>query len=129
MTKHDLVSGLFTSIQNNELVHNRDCIYPASKTISNILRVLQGHSYIGAFEYIEDGRGGKFKIQLMGRINKCVPIKPRYSVKASEFEKWAKLFLPAKDIGILVVSTPKGVISHIDAINQKSGGRLIGYVY
>lgn len=65
----------------------------------------------------------------MGRINKCVPVKPRYSVTVDEFEKWAKLFLPAKGIGILVVTTPKGVVSHIDAVQQKTGGRLLGYVY
>ena len=32
-------------------------------------------------------------------------------------------------IGILIVSTPQGLMSHIEAQEKKVGGRLIGYVY
>ncbi len=125
----DLVSGLFTTLQNNEMVRNRECIYPASKLIANILRVLQKNGYIGAFEYIEDGRGGKFRIQLLGRINRSAPIRPRFSVKKNEYDKWEKLYLPSKDIGILIISTSKGVMSHNEAKKLGLGGKLIGYVY
>ncbi|MEM4417658.1 MAG: 30S ribosomal protein S8, partial [Nitrososphaerota archaeon] len=77
----DLVSGLFTSIQNNESVRNRECIVKASKLVGEILKVLQRHGYIGAFEFIEDGRGGKYRIQLLGRVNRSAPIRPRRAVK------------------------------------------------
>lgn len=129
MTRHDLVSGLFNIIQNNEFVGNRECVYPASKLIAAILKVLQKYSYIGEFEYIDDGRGGKFKIQLLGRINKCGSIKPHFSVKVNELEEWEKQYLPARDIGIIILTTPKGVMSHIEAKKLKVGGRLLGYVY
>ena len=125
----DWVSGLFTTLQNNEMVRNRECVYKASKLIGEILKVLQRHGYIGAFEYIEDGRGGKFRIQLLGRINRSAPIRPRFSVKKNEYEKWEKQFLPGRNIGILVVTTPKGVMSHIEARQQGIGGKLLGYVY
>lgn len=125
----DLVSGLFTTLQNNEAVRNRECIYPASKLIANILRVLQRHGYVGAFEYIEDGRGGKFRIQLLGRINRSAPIRPRYSVRKNEYDEWEKRYLPSRDIGILIVSTNKGVFSHIEAKKMNIGGKLLGYVY
>jgi small subunit ribosomal protein S8 len=77
MVAKDLVAGLFTTLQNNEFVRNRECIYYYSRLITDILRTLQRHGYIGAFEYIEDGRGGKVLIQLLGRINRAAPIKPR----------------------------------------------------
>ena len=125
----DWVSGLFTTLQNNEMVRNRECIYKASKLIGEILKVLQRHGYIGAFEYIEDGRGGKFRIQLLGRINRSSPIRPRFSVKKNEYDKWEKQFLPGRNIGILVVTTPRGVMSHIEAKQQGIGGKLLGYVY
>lgn len=129
MTKHDLVSGLFTTLQNNEMARKRECVYPASKLIADVLKVLQRHGYIGAFEYIEDGRGGKFRIQLLGRINRSAPIKPYFSVQKNEFEKWEGQYLPGKDIGILIVTTPKGVMSHTEARSLGIGGRLLGYVY
>ncbi|MEM1742477.1 MAG: 30S ribosomal protein S8 [Nitrososphaerota archaeon] len=125
----DLVSGLFTTLQNNEMARNRECIYSASKLIGNILRVLQRHGYIGAFEYIEDGRGGKFKIQLLGRINRSAPIRPRFSVNKNEWDKWEEKYLPSRDVGILIVTTNKGVMSHIEVKKLGIGGKLLGYVY
>ncbi|MEM1944731.1 MAG: 30S ribosomal protein S8 [Nitrososphaerota archaeon] len=125
----DLVSGLFTSIQNNESVRNRECIVKASKLVGEILKVLQRHGYIGAFEFIEDGRGGKYRIQLLGRVNRSAPIRPRRAVKKDGYEQFEKQYLPGRGIGILVMTTPKGVLSHIEAGKLGQGGRLLGYVY
>lgn len=129
MTRHDLVSGLFVTIEGNEMVRNRECLYPASKLIANILRVLQKQAYIGEFEYIEDGRGGKFKIQLLGRVNRCRSVRPRHSIQVGDYEKWEKMFLPARGLGILILTTPQGVMSQSDAKEQRLGGKLLGYVY
>ena len=32
-------------------------------------------------------------------------------------------------VGMLVVSTSKGILSHTEALEQNMGGRLLGYVY
>ena len=67
---------------NDETRNKREClISPASKLIGSVLRVLQIDGYIGKFEFIDDGRFGKFDVQLLGRINKCGIIKPRSSCK------------------------------------------------
>jgi len=105
---------------------------PSSKLVASVLRVMQRYGYIGEFEHIDDGRWGKLKIQLLGRINKCGAIKPRYSVKYVDLLRmpdWLKSYLPSRDIGILVLSTSQGVISHIEAIERRIGGVLIAYVY
>jgi len=130
LTTMDTLANGLTAIMNNELRNKRDCVIsPASKLLGRVLRVLQLNGFIGEFEFIDDGRAGKFKIQLLGRVNKCGAIKPRYSVSADGFENWEKTFLPAKDVGILVVSTPLGVISHKEANGKNVGGRLLAYVY
>jgi small subunit ribosomal protein S8 len=126
----DTLSNGLTAIMNNEMRNKRDCVIsPASKLLGRVLRVLQLNGYIGEFEFIDDGRAGKFKIQLLGRLNKCGAIKPRYSVGADGFEDWEKTFLPARDVGIIVVSTPSGVLSHREAKAKNVGGRLLAYVY
>ena len=126
----DTLSNGLTAVMNNELRNKRDCVIsPASKLLGRVLRVLQLSGYIGEFEFIDDGRSGKFKVQLLGRVNKCGAIKPRYSVSADGFENWEKTFLPARDVGILVVSTPLGVLSHKEAKEKNTGGRLLAYVY
>jgi small subunit ribosomal protein S8 len=124
-----LANGL-TSIINNEMRNKQECIIsPASKLLGRVLRVMQLSGYIGEFEFIDDGRSGKFKVQLLGRINKCGAIKPRFSVGTTQFETWEKRFLPSRDIGVLVVSTSQGVVSHRKAKKKKIGGRLLAFIY
>jgi len=126
----DTIANGLTTIYNNEMRRKKECyIMPASKLLGNVLRVMQIHSYIGEFEFIDDGRTGKFRVQLLGRINKCGAIRPRYSFKAKDIEKWEKTYLPARDMGILIVSTPEGVMSHIEAKKRGIGGKLLAYVY
>lgn len=130
MVLNDPLANCLSTILNNELRNKRECVVaPASKLIGNVLRVIQKHGYIGEFEFIDDGRAGKFRIQLLGRINKCGVIKPRYSVKIKEMEFFEKRYLPAKDMGILIISTPKGVMSHKEAVENHVGGKLLAYVY
>jgi len=130
LTMMDTLSNGLTAIMNNEMRNKNECIIsPASKLLGRVLRVLQLNGYIGEFEFIEDGRSGKFKVQLLGRINKCGAIKPRYSVSTDGFENWEKTYLPARNVGLLVVSAPLGVISHREARAKNVGGRLLAFVY
>lgn len=130
MTMMDTVANGLTSIMNNEMRNKQGClISPASKLLGRVLRVMQLSGYIGEFEFIDDGRSGKFKVQLLGRINKCGAIKPRFSVGTAQFETWEKRFLPSRDIGVLVVSTSQGVVSHKKAKKKKIGGRLLAFIY
>ncbi len=130
MTLMDTVANGLTSIINNEMRNKQECVIsPASKLLGRVLRVMQLSGYIGEFEFIDDGRSGKFKVQLLGRINKCGAIKPRFSVGTTQFETWEKRFLPSRDIGVLVVSTSQGVVSHRKAKKKKIGGRLLAFIY
>jgi small subunit ribosomal protein S8 len=126
----DTVANGLTSIMNNEMRNKQECVIsPASKLLGRVLRIIQLSGYIGEFEFIDDGRSGKFKVQLLGRINKCGAIKPRFSVGTAQFETWEKRFLPSRDIGVLVVSTSQGVVSHKKAKKKKIGGRLLAFIY
>ena len=130
MTLLDPLADGLSKIELNEQVGKREVVVqPASKQIAATLRVLQKAGYVGEFEYIDDGGAGKFSIQLLGRINRCRVIKPRFSVGYLDFEKWEKQFLPAKGFGILVVTTVQGYMSHEEAIRNRIGGRLVAYVY
>ncbi len=128
--KMDTLADALINLKNNEAVGKKECfIKPASKLIGNVLKVMQKYNYIGGFEFIDDGRGGKYKVQLIGKINDCKAIKPRYSVGKDEFMEWEKRYLPSRHLGILIVSTSKGVMSHKEAKENKIGGKLLAYVY
>ena len=104
-------------------------LQPTSNIIQDVLATLQKEQYIGEFEKIENGRGGQFKVQLLGRINKMGVIKPRFPVKASEIANWEKRYLPAINFGFLILSTSIGVITQRVATERRLGGRLIAYVF
>ena len=104
-------------------------IRPRSKMIGTVLRILQANGYIAEYESINDGREGKFKVELLGRINKIGVIKPRKAIKARNIERAEKEFLPAINFGMLLISTNQGLMSHLEAKEKHIGGRLIAYVY
>ncbi|MBI5226333.1 30S ribosomal protein S8 [Candidatus Micrarchaeota archaeon] len=104
-------------------------VKPTSRLIKEVLQVLQDNGYITGCEYQTDAQGGFFTVTLNGKINDCGTIKPRFSVTALTWEKFEQRFLPSKDTGILIVSTPQGVMTHLQAKEKKTGGRLIAYTY
>src|SRR5437763_15430128 len=106
------ISNMFSSILNNERRHKHECIvYPASKLMGQVLRVMQKYGYVGEFEFVDDGRGGKFKIQLLVRGKNCGSVRPRFSSTVPEFKKWCKGLLRSSDFVLLIVTTPKRVIA------------------
>lgn len=126
----DPIANALINIKNHENASKRVCrVRPASKLLGEILRVMQKNNYISTYEFIDDGRDGTYKIELVGKINACKAVKPRYAVKKDDFEKFEKRYLPARDVGLLIVSTPHGVVSHTDAKKMLTGGRLLAYVY
>jgi len=127
--RHDTLADVLSAIKNAERVGKRECITPASRLAKEVLKVMQKEGYIGTFEFIDDGRAGKFRVELKQRINDCNVIKPRYSVSIDEFEKFEKRYLPARDFGILILTTSKGIMTHKEAKKQRVGGKLLAYVF
>ncbi len=126
----NLLANTLSAIKNAEMRNKKECIvYPTSKFVATVLKVIQKNAYIGEFELIDDGRGGKFRIQLLGRINNCGIIKPRIGVSYKELVKYESKFLPSKEIGILILSTSKGIMTSREARENRIGGILLCYVY
>ncbi|MBM3291375.1 30S ribosomal protein S8 [Candidatus Bathyarchaeota archaeon] len=124
-----LINALNT-IMSHESRRKSECIItPASGLVGRVLRLIQSKGYIGEIEFIDDGRQGKFKVQLFGRINECKGVNPRYSTKVKDMEKWEKRFLPSRELGLVILSTPRGIMEHKQAIEQNVGGVVIAYVF
>lgn len=126
---NDPLANVMNVIGNAQRVGKATCVVtPVSKLIKTILRMMQDHQYIGGVEY-KDVRGGIATINLLGKINKCGVIKPRFSVTKDNYTKFEKRFLPAKDFGMIIVSTSQGVMTHAEAKEKKLGGKVIAFVY
>lgn len=128
--QHDTLSDAFAAINNaTRIGKDTATIEPATDLVKNVLMQLQKEGYVGVFELVEDGKGGKFKVEIGGNINECQPVKPNFFVKAEEYTKWSKRYLPARNFGHLIVTTPKGVMTHEKAQEEHVGGKLLGYIY
>jgi len=102
-------------------------IIPVSKLMIEVLKILKTNSFVEDFK-IEKDKFDKAIIKI-GKLNKCGAIKPRFFVKTKNFDKYVKRFLPARNIGILIVSTNKGIMTHREAIEKGIGGCLLAYCY
>jgi len=125
----DTLADALSAIKSAERVGKTECVVRASKDIKAVLKILQDRNYIGSFEFIDDGKSGKFKIELRGKILDCNAIKPRFSVKVDKYEKWEKRWLPAKGFGMLIITTSKGIMDHNKAKELHVGGKLLAYCY
>lgn len=65
----------------------------------------------------------------LGDFIECKAIKPRFTVDKTQIEKYRRRYLPARNLGTLIVSTNKGLITHEEAFEQNIGGILISYFY
>ncbi len=127
---HDTIASALSNILNADKVGKEFCLVkPYSKMLKEVLTIMNNKGYIGSFEVINDGSGDIIKVNLVGKVNKCGAIKPRFSVTRDNFEKFEKRYLPAKGFGIIIVSTSKGVMTHVESVEKKIGGKLIAYVY
>ena len=130
MSLNDPLSNVLSQINSYEKVGKKELVTKSnSKVIKKVLAIMQEHKYLGGYEEIKDSKGDLLKIYLLGNINKTGVIKPRFSVKKETYEKFEKRFLPAKDFGILIISTSQGMMTHTNAKKKSLGGRLVSYCY
>ena len=122
--RQDIIANALNEIMNakkagkTEIVVNKN-----SKLLRNILDIAKEQGYL---EYEEDGRNIKIKLQ---KINEIRAIKPRYTVPVKRINFYVRRFLPAKDFGLVIVSTNKGLMSHKEAEEKNLGGCLVAYIF
>jgi small subunit ribosomal protein S8 len=128
MVVKDHLSAMMNDLLNCKKANKMETIViPVTKLILGVLNIMKKEGYIESFKIEED----KFKkaIIRIGKINKCGTIKPRFYVKKDELDRYIKRYLPARNFGILIISTDKGLMTHNEAIEKNIGGTLIAYVF
>ena len=130
MSNNDNLASVLSQIDNARKVGMSTVTSSISSSlILKVLALMQQEGYIGEIKEIKDAKGNYLEINLLGALNKCGVIKPRFAIKFEDFEKFEKRFLPARGFGVLLVSTNKGLMTHEQAKEQRIGGKLISYCY
>jgi small subunit ribosomal protein S15Ae len=130
MVKINILADALKTIVNAERKGKKQVLLrPVSKVLIKFLRIMQKHNYIGEFEIVDDHRSKKIVIELIGRINKCGVISPRYDILLQDFEKWTTNILPSRQFGHLVLSTTQGIFTHEECRERHIGGKIVGFFY
>lgn len=130
MTLQDTLANALSHIVHMEKTGKKQCtIRPVSTLMKKIFVILQEHNYVGSYDEQTRANGSIITLNLLAAINDCGVIKPRHAVKATDFVKFEKRYLPARNFGVLIVSTSKGIMTHQQAKQQALGGRLLAYCY
>ena len=129
MNNQDPIADMLTRIRNANRVGRRLVQIPKSKICSGIAQVLKDEGYIDDFDAIEDAtKQGQIRIKLKYALNgdKVIHVIDRASKPGRRLYK-AVTELPRilNGMGIVVVSTSKGVMSDRKAREANVGGELL----
>jgi small subunit ribosomal protein S8 len=124
---HDVVSDALCKIMNAKNSNKKEIfISNYSEFLIEVLKLAKQNGYIE--NYSLDAIDKKIKI-ILGKLNECSAIKPRFEVQAKEIDKYIRRYLPARNFGIIIISTSQGLMTHYEALEKNKGGSLIAYFY
>lgn len=122
--RQDIIANTLNEIMNAKRAGKTELVVTKnSKLLRNILDIAKQQGYL---DYSEEGN--KIKIDLKN-LNEIKAIKPRYTVPVKNINLYVRRFLPAKNFGLVIVSTNKGLMNHKDAEEKNIGGCLIAYMF
>jgi len=97
-----------------------------SNMLIEILKIMKQKESIKKYKI--DSKNKSIEITL-GNLTECKAIKPRFSCDKTQIEKYRRRYLPARNLGTMIISTNKGLMTHEEAQEEKTGGCLIAYFY
>lgn len=127
MSMSDPIADMLTRIRNAHAVDKKEVCVPASNLKSAIADVMQQEGYIESFDVDGDGAQRTLTIQLKYYDNKPV-IDSLKRVSKPSLRVYAKSTNMPKvmnGLGIVIVSTPKGVMTGQQASAENVGGEVL----
>jgi ribosomal protein S8 len=121
----DLVADALNQMTNALKARKSEVVLKRhSKLMLSILALAKLKGYIKNYSV----NGTQLNVEF-DKLNNCGAIKPRLHVKVKDINKYISRYLPAKGIGIIIVSTSKGLMAHQTAEELNLGGSLMAYFY
>ena len=128
MNNQDPIADMLTRIRNSNRVGRRIVLIPRSKICAGIAQVLKDEGYITDFDLIDDEKQGQIRVTLKytNTGEKVLHALDRESKPGRRlYKKVGDLPRVLNGMGIVVVSTSKGVMSDRRAREHNVGGELL----
>ncbi len=132
MTMSDPIADMITRVRNGQHARKSSVTTPSSKLRRAVLDVLQKEGYIRGYRE-ETGAGGKafYEVELNYSDGKPVIIEIQRVSKPGRrvYSSVDNIPLVYGGLGISIISTPRGVLSDIEARKLKVGGEILCRVF
>ena len=132
MSLSDPLGDMLTRIRNGQVRGKNSVLMPASRFRANVLEVLHREGYIRGFKKVEmENNKNEFQIELkyvdgepvIKTISRVSTPGRRVYSKATSIPK------VMNGLGLAILSTPKGVMSDVEARKNNVGGEIICRVF
>ena len=131
MSMTDPLGDMLTRIRNGQQARKDSVLTPASKLRARVLDVLQREGYIRGYSDADGGVAAALRIEL-----KYFEGQPAIQHVARVSKPGRRIYSGATELprvrnglGIVIVSTPKGVLSDAEAREQNVGGEVLCQVF
>ncbi|AXK42921.1 MULTISPECIES: 30S ribosomal protein S8 [Erythrobacter] len=131
MAMTDPLGDMLTRIRNGQRAKKDSVLSPASKLRANVLEVLQREGYIRGYSEDASGKHPALRIEL-----KYFEGEPAIKHVARVSKPGRRVYSGSKELpivrnglGITIVSTPKGVLSDVEARTENVGGEVLAEVF
>ena len=128
MNNQDPIADMLTRIRNANRVGRRMVLIPKSKICVGIAAVLKDEGYIEEFDVVDDERQGQIRVKLKYSMSgeKVIHAIDRESTPGCRvYRAVDELPKVLNGMGIVVISTSKGVMSDRKAREANVGGELL----
>ena len=123
----DIVADALNVIKNAKKARKEIVkIKRISNLLIEILKIMKQKNAIKKYKINSKEKSIEITI---GELSECRAIKPRFSVDKTQIEKYRRRYLPARNLGTMIVSTNKGLMTHEEAQEEETGGCLIAFFY
>ena len=123
----DIVADALNMIKNAKRARKDSIkISRISNLLIEILKIMKQKGAIKKYKINSKEKSIEITI---GDLSECKAIKPRFSVNRTQIERYRRRYLPARNMGTLIISTNNGLMTYEEALEEKTGGCLIAYFY
>jgi small subunit ribosomal protein S8 len=124
MSQDIVADALNRMINAKRAGHNSLTIYKHSKLLLSILALAKLKGYVKSYKV----KDNILEMEL-DNLHACKAIKPRYTITVKDIDKYVRRYLPARNLGILIISTNQGLMTNQTAEEKQLGGSAIAYMY
>lgn len=125
----DPIADYLTRIRNAARAKHSQTVIPYSKIKEGITKVLQSRKFVGKYEVVENGKFKELVVEIKPWIKEPLSLKRVSKPGQRIYLKSSEIKAVKNGLGIVVLSTSKGIMTGEDARKGKLGGEVLCEAY